>query len=63
MKSGYLGMDETTISKILKGTRNPGLENAIAIERLTGIPVEAWLPTSRDNSVSDEQPQPQKRSA
>ena len=44
----HFGWDETTISKILNGVRVPGLENAVKIERETGIPVEAWLPTPAD---------------
>lgn len=59
----YLGMDETTVSKLLKGTRNPGLENAVAIERKTGIPVEAWMPTGGDTSVASESPELAKRPA
>lgn len=50
----YLGWDFTFISKILNGHRQPGLANAIHLERLTGIPVEAWVPSELDESVSDE---------
>lgn len=31
------------VSQLLSRTRTPGLTNAVHIERLTGIPVEAWL--------------------
>ena len=43
----HLGFHETFISQLLNGARVPGLENAIHIERETGIPVEAWLPSDR----------------
>lgn len=38
----YLEYSEPLVSKILAGTHNLGLRNAIHVERLTGIPVEAW---------------------
>lgn len=44
----YLSFDETVMSNLLVGKRNPGLANAVKIERLTGIPVEAWMPTELD---------------
>lgn len=40
-----IGMHFTHLCQILAGRRSPGLANAIAIERETGIPVEAWVPT------------------
>lgn len=46
----YLGLDKTWISQIINGHRSPSLENAVLIERGTGIPVEAWLSTDRDKS-------------
>lgn len=46
----HLGFDQTFVSQLVNGARVPGLENAINIERETGIPVEAWLPTERDES-------------
>jgi transcriptional regulator with XRE-family HTH domain len=46
----FLGFDETFVSQLVNGRRQPGLVNAIVIERLTGIPVEAWLSTSVDES-------------
>jgi len=39
-----IGMDETHLAHILSGNRRPGLDNAIKIERATGIVVEAWVP-------------------
>jgi transcriptional regulator with XRE-family HTH domain len=44
----YFGWDITFISKLVRGHRTPGLANALKIERLTGIPVEAWASISLD---------------
>lgn len=41
----YIGLDETFVSQMVNGKRVPGLENAVLIERMTGIPVEAWMPS------------------
>lgn len=38
-----LGVDQSYLSQLLSGRRQPGLTTAVSIERLTGIPVEAWL--------------------
>lgn len=38
----YLGWDQGNISVVLAGKRTLGLETALRVERLTGIPVEAW---------------------
>lgn len=46
----HLGFDRTFVNQLLSGARVPGLGNAITIERLTGISVEAWLPTASDES-------------
>lgn len=40
--ANYLGFDIPFVSQLVNGRRNPGLTNAVAIERKTGIPVEAW---------------------
>jgi plasmid maintenance system antidote protein VapI len=42
-----LGIHWTFLSQILNRPLNraPGLRTAIKIERTTGIPVEAWMPT------------------
>lgn len=56
----YLGMDETFVSQMVNGKRTPGLENAVHIERMTGIPVEAWVPTEVGNSSAVESPKAQK---
>lgn len=44
----YLGWDQGNISVVLAGKRTLGLETALRIERLTGIPVEAWSATESD---------------
>jgi plasmid maintenance system antidote protein VapI len=38
----FLGFDAASMSNFCAGKRTPGLETAIRIERLTGIPVEVW---------------------
>lgn len=43
--------DETFVSQLVTGRRTPGLTNAVAIERETGIAVEAWLPTAQDKTL------------
>lgn len=50
----YLSTDETMLSHWLSGRRQPGLTNAVKLERLTGIPVEAWMSSELDETV--EQP-------
>lgn len=47
----YLEFDEPYVSVLATGKRTPGLENAIHLERLTGIPVEAWSSTDLDESA------------
>lgn len=44
----YLGWDQGNISVVLAGKRTLGLETALRIERLTGIPVEAWSAQETD---------------
>lgn len=44
----YLGWDETYVSRILTGARVPGLDNALHLERKTGIPVEVWASSELD---------------
>jgi transcriptional regulator with XRE-family HTH domain len=46
----YFGWHETYISQLLSGARTPGLDNAVQIERQTGIPVEAWMPSELDKA-------------
>lgn len=47
----YLDVDEPYISVLLSGKRTPGLDNAIKLERLTGIPVEAWASSELNESA------------
>lgn len=44
----YLGFDETYVSHLCTGARTPALDNAVKIERLTGIPVAAWMSKRED---------------
>lgn len=46
----YLVCDESFVSMLMSGRRGAGLANAIKIERLTGIPVEAWAASEVDES-------------
>lgn len=50
----YLQFDEPYLSGLLSERRSPGLANAVHIERLTGIPVEAWA--SELDETKDRQP-------
>lgn len=43
-----LDMHYTFLSQILNSDRSPALGTAVRIERVTGIPVEAWMPTEVD---------------
>lgn len=42
------GMHYTFLSQILNSDRSPALATAVRLERITGIPVEAWLTTDDD---------------
>lgn len=55
-----IGIDPTQLSQILNGKRRPGLDNATAIERKTGISVHDWVPT-RDDEDEDEPGAPVRR--
>lgn len=44
-----LGMHYTFLSQILGSNRSPALGTAVKIERVTGVPVEAWVPTAVDD--------------
>lgn len=57
----YLETDEPYISVLLSAKRSPGLANAIRLERLTGIPVEAWASTELDESETLAGTSPRKR--
>lgn len=50
--AALLGFDATFISQLLSGRRQPGLTNAVRIERMTGIAIEAWMPSQLDETVS-----------
>lgn len=50
----YLGWDETYVSQLLNGRRSPGLDNAVKLERKTGIPIEAWVSTELDKPAPPE---------
>lgn len=47
-----IGIHFTHLSQILSGRRNPGLANAVVIERKTGISVEAWVPSEEGKSAA-----------
>ena len=40
-----IGVRKAYLSEILGGSRRPGLDTAVWIERVTGVPVEAWVST------------------
>jgi plasmid maintenance system antidote protein VapI len=39
-----LDVDRSYLSQLLAGKRGVGLSTAVKIERVTGIPVESWVP-------------------
>lgn len=47
--SVFFGFHESFVSLLLSGTRMPSLDNAVKIERLTGIPVVAWASSAGDS--------------
>lgn len=49
-----LSITDVFLSQILNGHRQPGLANAINIERTTGISVESWLLNEVSESVDSE---------
>jgi transcriptional regulator with XRE-family HTH domain len=44
-----LGVHYTFLNQILSGRRSPALATAVKIEQVTGVPVEAWVPTTVDD--------------
>ena len=46
-----LEMPESMFSRIVRGLSNPGLKVASKIERLTGIPMNAWIDDSVERSA------------
>lgn len=52
-----LGVFQTTISHYERGSLLPGLQEAFAIEALTGIPARSWLqPDPHADSDADDAP-------
>lgn len=49
-----LGITDVFLSQLVNGHRQPGLANAINIERKTGIAVESWLLTSVSETAEPE---------
>ncbi len=58
--AGLLGLNEVVLSQLLSGKRQPGLANAIRIERVTGISVESWLQSELSDASSDASADPRK---
>lgn len=56
-----LGLHFTTLNKILSGCRRPGLSIAIQLQRLAGVPVEAWTPTGDGKCAITRRKHSQKR--
>lgn len=53
-----LGIHYTFLSQILNRSgrkRSPALATAVRIEQVTGIPVEAWVPTDVDETYQTDQ--------
>lgn len=51
-----LGFGTVFLSQLLNRARKPGLDNAIQIERVTGISVEAWLLTEVSPTDTEAEP-------
>lgn len=47
----HFGWPEKYISLLVNGRQAPALVNAVKIERETGIPVEAWVPSEPANEL------------
>jgi plasmid maintenance system antidote protein VapI len=45
--AGDLRITESYLSQVLSGRRRPGLDIAVRIETLTGIPVSAWAASKK----------------
>lgn len=54
--AAYLGLETSTFSLLVNGKRSPGVNNALDLEKKTGIPVEAWATDGDDT----DQPEPVK---
>lgn len=44
----HFGWTEKYISLLVNGRQSPALVNAVQIEQVTGIPVEAWVASAPD---------------
>jgi transcriptional regulator with XRE-family HTH domain len=44
------GLQVSFVSMLVNGKRIPSLDNAVKIERFTGIPVAAWTSSPHDDS-------------
>lgn len=49
----FLNIGKDLLCELLSGKRTPGLDNALIIERQTGIPVEAWSSIEFGNDDED----------
>lgn len=47
-----LGMHYTFLSQILRSDRSPALATAARIYRMTGVPMDAWLPTDDGSQLA-----------
>jgi transcriptional regulator with XRE-family HTH domain len=45
------GVHYTFVNQMLSGRRSPGIRVAVTIERETGIPVGAWMPTAEGKNA------------
>ena len=54
--AGQIGVSQTAVSSWLRGARPPPLATALAIQRLTGIPVESWAEPAASASTPDVAP-------
>lgn len=44
-----VGVSAPYLSQIVRGRRKPGLDMALRIEQVTGVPVDSWAATLRGN--------------
>lgn len=61
--SRYLEMDQGYLSRLLASAQTPGLRLALKLERLTGIPVEAWESSDVNEHVGEDSGSAQKKTA
>lgn len=48
--AAMFGITDSYLSQVLSGRRRPGLDIAVRIEALTGVPVQSWSDTSLSES-------------